>query len=292
MSFASEIREEICKADINEVCCARAELVGMVCFGASAKSNEIKIRTENVTVAERFCKLINFLYKIDLKISSTESGIYFVQMLGDDVIRIIRDMRLGGVPVHIDKEIIRNECCKSAILRGMFLGGGSMIDPLKGYHLEFVTSRFSVEKDLKPVFEFFDLYPKTIIRNGTNVYYIKESQQIENILAAIGAHNKMTDFLNVTIERDIRNKANRRANFEYANVIKVSETALKQQLAIKKIVLEHGWQSMAPELADVAKIRINDSTISLAGIAEKVGVSKSCVNHRMRKILELADMDR
>ncbi|MBQ6907820.1 MAG: DNA-binding protein WhiA, partial [Clostridia bacterium] len=166
MSFASEIREEICKIDIENVCCARAELVGLVCFGASFKSDEIKLRTENIVVAQRFFDLIKFLYKIDINIKTTESGIHYAFLCGNDVIKILRDMKLGGIPIHIDREIVRNECCKASLLRGIFLGGGSMIDPVKGYHIELVSSHFSINKDLKPVFEYFEIYPKTINRNG------------------------------------------------------------------------------------------------------------------------------
>ncbi|MBQ6907425.1 MAG: DNA-binding protein WhiA, partial [Clostridia bacterium] len=112
------------------------------------------------------------------------------------------------------------------------------------------------------------------------------------MLAAIGAHLKMMEFVNVVIEKDIRNITNRRVNFEIANIRKTNDTAINQQYAIKKILLEHGWQSMSPELAEVAKIRLEDSYISLAGIAQKLGISKSGVNHRMRRIMELAEMDK
>lgn len=292
MSFASDVKNEICRADITEVCCARAELTGLVCFGASLKNGEIRLRTENEAVAQRFYNLIKFLYNIKIDISSTESGIYNAVFTGNEVLKVIRDMRLVGVPIHIDREIIRNECCKSAFLRGIFLGGGSMIDPVKSYHVELVSNHYSIEKDLRPLFEYFELYPKMINRNGNFVFYIKESQQIENLLAAIGAHIKMMEFVNVVIERDIKNSTNRRVNFEIANDTKVYEAALRQQNAIKKIILEHGWQSMSPELAEVAKLRLNNVYMPLSEIASKLGISKSGVNHRMRKILSLAEMDK
>lgn len=291
MSFASEVRAEICKTDITEVCCARAELVGLVCYGATIKNNEIRLRTENAIVAQRFYDLVNFLYNIKIQVEITESGVCYATLEGSEVIKVIRDMKLAGIPMHIDKEIIRNECCKSAILRGAFLGGGSMIDPSKGYHVELVSNRHSLEKDLRQVFEYFELYPKVINRNGNNVFYIKESQQIENLLASIGAHSKMMEFVNVVIERDVRNSVNRRANFEAANATKVFQTAMRQQNAIKKIVLEHGWQSISPELAEVAKLRMESLDMPLSEMAERLGISKSGVNHRMRKLLALAELE-
>ena len=291
MSFASEVREEICRTEITEVCCARAELVGMVCYGATIKNDELKLRTENSIVAQRFFELIKFLYNINIKIDVTDAGAYYATLEGAEVLKVLRDMKLVGVPLRIDREITRNECCKSALLRGVFLGGGSMVDPNKGYHMELVSNRFSLEKDMKQVFEYFELYPKRIVRKGNFVFYIKESQQIENFLAAICAYNKMMEFVNVVIERDLRNSINRRNNFEIANETKIFQTAMRQQLAIKKIVLEHGWQSMSPELVAVAKLRMDSLDMSLAEMAEKLGISKSGVNHRMRRILQLAEFE-
>lgn len=292
MSFASDVKNEICKTDITEVCCARAELAGMVCFGATVKNNEIRIRTECEDVAKRFCSLVKFLYNLKADTSVTESGTFMAVLSGVEVIKVLRDTKLAGVPTRIDREIVRNECCKASMLRGIFLGGGSMIDPEKSYHAELVSNHSAIEKDLRPVFEHFELYPKMINRNGNYVFYIKEGQQIENLLAAIGAHSKMMEFVNVVIEREIKNTTNRRVNFEVANYIKTNEAALKQQMAIEKIVLEHGWQSLAPELAAVAKLRLENTDMSLAEIAQKLNISKSGVNHRMRKILALAEMDK
>lgn len=291
MSFASDIKEEICSLDIERVCCARAELAGLICFGTTVKKNEIRLKTENIAVAKRFCDLINYLYSIELSVVSADSGVNYVDFLGDEVLKVLRDTRLAGVSSRIDREIVRNECCKAAFLRGIFLGGGSFTDPVKSYHAEFVSNHFSLEKDLRGVFEYFELYPKTVNRNGNCVFYIKETRQLENLLAAIGAHAKMMDFLNIVIERDIKNSTNRKVNFEIANDTKVFETAIRQQNAIKKIVLEHGWQSMSPELASVAKLRLSDVHKSLADIAAEVGISKSGVNHRMKKIMQLAEME-
>lgn len=291
VSFASEVKEEICKADIEQVCCARAELAGLICFGAAVRKNEIRLRTENIAVAQRFCDLIDFLYKIKIGVASLNSGIHSVSFEGADVLKVLRDTRLAGVPIHIDREIIRGECCKAALLRGIFLGGGSMIDPGKSYHAEMVSNHFSLEKDLRPVFEYFELYPKMINRSGNFVFYIKESSQIENLLAAVGAHSKLMDFLNVVIERDLKNSTNRRVNFEIANDTKIFKTAMRQQDAIKKIVLENGWQSLSPELAAVAKLRMKNVHMPLSEIAREIGISKSGVNHRMKKIMQLAEMD-
>ncbi len=291
MSFASEVKGEVCQVEITEVCCARAELVGMVCYGASIKNNEIKLRTENAIVAQRFYDLVNFLYNIKINVDVTDAGVYYATLEGTEVIKVLRDMKLSGVPMRIDREIIRNECCKASVLRGAFLGGGSMIDPVKGYHVELVSNLYSLEKDLRQVFEYFELYPKVISRNGNNVFYIKESQQIENLLASMGAYSKMMEFVNVVIERDVRNSVNRRANFEAANATKVFQTAMRQQNAIKKIVLENGWQSLSPELAEVAKLRMESLDMPLSEMAERLGITKSGVNHRMRKLLQLAEFE-
>ncbi len=292
MSFASEVKEEICTVEIEQVCCARAELAGMIAFGTTVRKDEIRLRTESESTAKRFCELLEFLYKIRLETTTTDSKIHYVVLTGADVIKVLRDTRLSGVPIRIDREIVRNECCKAALLSGIFLGGGSMIDPEKSYHAELVSNHYSLEKDLRVVFEYFELYPKMINRNGNYVFYIKESQQIENLLAAVGAHMKLMEFLNVVIERDIKNSTNRRVNFEIANDTKIFKTAIKQQNAIKKIVLENGWQSLSPELTEVAKLRMNDVHMPLSEMARRIGITKSGVNHRMKKIMQLAEMEK
>lgn len=291
MSFASDVKLEACKTELTSACCARAELAGMLCFGAVFKPAEIRLRTENGMVARRFYNLIEFHYHLRVSVSMTEAGVFCAVLQGGEALKVLRDVKVAGIPVRIDREVVRSACCKAALVRGAFLGGGSMANPSKSYHCELMTAHYALCADFRKVLRHFEIYPKIINRNGNYVFYIKESAQIENLLAAIGAHGKMMELLNVKIEKDIRNTTNRIVNCELANSGKVAAAAVRQKTAIEKITAKSGWQSLSPELEAVARLRMENTEISLAEIAAVLGISKSGVNHRMRKILSLAEME-
>ncbi len=289
MSFASEVKNEICKQELGEICCVRAELTGIVGVGAYISNDKIRFKTEKGVVAQRFFALIEKLYSIKADAIITDGGLFEVEVTGNDALKILRDLKLATTPVRVHKDIIRNECCKSALIRGVFLGGGSVSNPKKGYHSEITTNRFSICNDITEILRYYEIYAKKIVRNGNHVIYIKESEQIENLLALIGAHNHMMDFLNVKIEKDMRNTTNRLSNCEAANLIKAASAGAVQKNSILKLKEVVGFDSLSPELVALAQARIDDSEASLSELGTRLGISKSCVNHRMRKLIEIAD---
>ncbi|MDR0405525.1 MAG: DNA-binding protein WhiA [Clostridiales bacterium] len=284
MSFASDVKNEICKTAIEEICCARAELAGIVCFSAQTPGGGLRINTEHHAVAERVCALAKRLYHLSLDVTARESGIYTIRADGAEVIKILRDMRLAGVPLRIDKSVTRSGCCKRAFMRGAFLGGGSVSAPRKGYHLELVTGHYALCGDFAAVLEYFGIAPKIIHRKGNYVFYIKDSAQIEDFLAALGAHTQMMAFLNVKIEKEVRNVTNRRVNCENANAEKCAGAAVAQIFAIQAIDKKIGLEHLPPPLEAIARARLDDPEASLADLARALGISKSGANHRMRKI--------
>jgi len=289
VSFAKEVKNEICKIELDNICCARAELAGIVCFSASVHNNTIKFKTENAGVANRIYILIDFLYNIKIGVTLRQSGTFIAEMYGDEVIKILRDMRLATVPIRIEKNIIRNECCKMAFIRGAFLGGGSISSPSKGYHTEIATHHFALGTDFADVLNYFEIYPKVINRNGNYVFYLKDSEQIENLLAVIGAHTQMMEFLNVKIEKEVRNSTNRLVNCETANVDKTINASIAQRNAILKLQKNGGLEALSPELLELAKLRLENEDSSFAELSKMLGITKSGVNHRMRKIMEIAN---
>lgn len=289
MSFASEVKYEISKNELGDICCVRAELAGMIGVGAVITDGKIRFKTEKGVVAQRFFQLIKRLYNFEPTSAMTEGGLFDVVVTGDNVLKILRDLKMATTPIRIQNEIIRNECCKASVIKGAFLGGGSVSNPNKGYHAEITMPRFAICKDLCDILKYYDIYSKQIVRNGTHVLYIKESEQIENLLALLGAHNHMLEFLNVKIEKDMRNNTNRQSNCEVANVIKAANAGFDQRNAILKIKSTVGFESLPPELIELAVMRLNHSDISLSEMGSRLGVSKSCVNHRMRRLLSIAD---
>lgn len=288
MSFASRVKKEICRLEFEEICCVRGELAGMVCFGTQIFHDELKLNTEHQCVAERMCALIFRLYNFKTEPVLSQSGIYTVQITGIDVLKFLRDMRLATVPIRLENEIIRRPCCKHAVVRGAFLGSGSVSDPSKGYHLELVTGYYALCKDFSAILEYFQINSKFINRKGNYVFYIKDSEQIQDFLTAIGAHNQMMEFLNIKIEKEVRNDTNRRVNCETANAEKTATAAVTQSMAIKFIDSTIGLESLPPQLEEVAKLRLANTEASMGELASKIGITKSGVNHRMRKILKIA----
>ncbi|MDD3767089.1 MAG: DNA-binding protein WhiA [Eubacteriales bacterium] len=288
MSFASKVKNEVSKLELEEICCTRSELVGIICFGAQIFGDIIKINTEHECVAMRMCTLLERLYNYKTEPAKSPSGIYTVAVCGADALKFLRDMRLASVPIRLDDEIIRRPCCKSAVARGAFLGSGSVSDPEKGYHLELVTGYYTLCKDFANILEYFGVGSKFINRKGNYVFYIKDSQQIQDFLAAIGAHSQMMEFVNVKIEKEVRNATNRLVNCETANAGKTAEAAVIQAMAIRHIDSKIGLESLPPQLVEVARLRLENAEASMGELAAKIGMTKSGVNHRMRKILKIA----
>lgn len=288
MSFASNVKNEICKLEFENICCIRAELAGIVCFAAQISVNSIKINTENKMVAKRIADLVNHIYNLNMEVVVRQSGIITLRMNGIDVLKILRDMRLGTVPIRIEKEIVRRECCKRSFIRGAFLGGGSIISPEKGYHLELVTSHYALCKDFAVILEFFSIAPRFLNRKGNYVFYIKDSEQIGDFLAALGAHNHMMEFLNIKIEKEVRNVTNRRVNCETSNAEKCAGASVAQIHAIRLIDKHIGLDNISPQLKSIAEKRLNNPEATLSDLAKELGISKSGANHRMRKLIQMA----
>jgi len=289
MSFASNVKKELCDLELEEICCVRAELTGIFCFGAQISRELIKINTENSSVAGRICLLTERLYNIKTTPQVRNSGTYTVKLSGSDVLKMLRDMRIAAVPIRIEHEIVRRECCKMAFIRGAFLGGGSISAPEKGYHLELVTGLHNLCRDFSAVSEHFGIATGLINRKGNYVFYIKDSEQIQDFLTVAGAHRQMMEFLNVKIEKEVRNATNRRVNCETANAEKSAEAAVLQAMAIKTIEQKLGLDSLPPQLEEIARLRMENVEASMSELALALSLTKSGVNHRMRKILKIAE---
>lgn len=289
MSFASDVKKEICAADFPEICCMRAELAGIIGIGAAVSSETVKFKTEKAFVAQRVFMLIKGLYNLEVQAYAAESGMYEIKLCGADALKVLRDLKLASIPLHVHNDIIRNDCCRRSVIRGAFLGGASVSNPERGYHCEFTTGRYTICGDLCSLLNRYEIYPKQILRNGNHILYIKESEQIENLLALLGAHSKMMDFLNIKIEKEMRNSTNRRVNCEAANIMKAANAGTVQRSAIIKIKTTVGFDSLPQGLTELAAARLNNPTASLSDLAAKLGISKSCVNHRMRRLLAIAE---
>lgn len=192
----------------------------------------------------------------------------------------------------IDKEIIRKPCCKRSYLRGAFLAGGSVNNPEgSSYHLEISSMYEEHCESLVGLANKFDLNARCIERKKGFIFYIKEGEKIIELLNIIGAHQALFKFEDVRIMRDMRNSVNRIVNCETANLNKTIGAAVRQIENIKLLQREVGLDSLPDKLREVAEVRMQHPDMNLTEVGEmlKGKVSKSGVNHRLRKIDELAE---
>ncbi len=298
MSFSSDVKSEMCAVLEERTCCRMAFLNAAFSFFNMLTQNKIKMNTENPTVA----RYINLLLKdvfpdgsfIGFKKNEQNNG-YFIDVKEKTVIAdILNFLGLSDgrtVSARLNPSLLAEECCMYSAIRGAFLVAGSVSDPRRGYHLEIVTYRYHLVNDLKQLFERLGFYPKVITRNSNYVLYFKEKEVIADILNLLGATKMFFRYHETMLEKEIRNDLNRRQNFEQANLDKTVNAAVPQILAIEKIMKHRKLDDLPEHLKEIAKIRYENSDLSLKEIGEmlKIPITKSGVNHRMRKIMEFAD---
>lgn len=310
MSFSSEVKEELAHLPSQESHCNIAELAAMIVYGGQVKKKEdgtysIIINTENVTVARRLYTLIkeNFDYKAQIRISPG-SGFHrssSYSILVDDARQSLAILKAAGMVNNlgfIEREeeikfgsILQKTCCQRAFLRGAFLSSGSITDPEKNYHFEIVCNSLGSASRLKELFEFFGLESKIILRKKYYIVYIKEGTMISDVLSNMGAHVALMEFENIRILKDVRNSVNRRVNCEMANINKTVSAARKQIEDIEYIRENGALEKLPQSLQDIARVRLEapEATLKELGEMLKPPVGKSGVNHRLRKLGQIAD---
>jgi DNA-binding protein WhiA len=202
-----------------------------------------------------------------------------------------KGLRLSSkLPNHLIKKV----CCRKAYLRGVFLGGGSISDPEKTYHLELVTNNENFAEDIKELLNHYELGAKVVVRKGNYVVYIKEGEHIVKFLSIIGAHNALLSLENVRIYKEMRNNVNRIVNCETANLDKTLNAASRQIENIRYIKNTIGLEKLPAGLAEMAELRLRYKEASLKELGEMMSpaVGKSGVNHRLRKLDQIADNHR
>ena len=192
---------------------------------------------------------------------------------------------------EISATLVKKECCRRSYLRGVFLGAGSLSDPMNSYHLEIVANSEEYAESLVKLIETFGLHPKISSRKNVLLVYLKESEQIADFLNIIGAHQALLELENIRIQKEMRNQVNRLVNCESANMNKTIDAAYKQRMNIELIQKYHGFEQLSEGLRAVAEARLEYPEVSLKELGSLMDppIGKSGINHRMRKLEELAD---
>ena len=294
-SFAGKVKNELCRGELHRKCCARAEAYGVLLYGNTFSPTEVRLITESADFAARLPRLFQraFGLKFDRLPEEERGKLIFGITDRSKLDRIIN--QLGYDPrqnlvLHVNFGLLEDECCRTAFLRGAFLAGGSVTDPEKRYHLELDTGHAQASREVATLLTEMGFLPHSVRRGGSSVIYFKQSEHIEDLLTTIGAPAAAMDIMTAKVDKEIRNGANRAMNCDMANVNKTIDAALEQKNAIQRLQ-ENGRLERLPEkLRQTALLRLQYPEMSLSQLAEKCDppVTKSCMNHRMRKLLEEA----
>ena len=291
-SFSQRTKEGLCKGENEKKCCRLAELCGILCFAGRYKNGELKVSSETKCIIERFVQLAKHCFGADFKIGAGKSSFFCVTSDKKCIDKICGAAGIADLRELLPSEkVFKNECCRGAFLRGAFLGGGTVIDPSKNYNMELVTYNLRLCDILGGVLEKAGLNFKKTFRRGSYVLYAKNSETICDALTVIGAFSAQMEMLNVKIEREVRNDLNRAANSETANMDKVITAAIKQIRAIDKIEHHMGIDNLPEELRMTARLRKENKDLSLEALGKMMTppLTKSGVNHRLKKLIDIAE---
>lgn len=304
MSFAALTKKELTQLE-GASCCAKVELSALIRMNGTIQFGSgrfvLDIVTENAAIARRIYTLMKEHFQthaellVRKKMQLKKNNVYIVRLpaRAKEILESLKIYYEGTITHGIPKETIRKNCCKRAYLRGAFLAGGSVNHPeSNSYHLEIFTIYHEHCKDLSSLANQFRLNARCIERKKGYVMYLKEGEKITEFLSLIGAHQALLYFEDIRIVKDMRNSVNRLVNCETANLNKTVSAAMKQIENIKLIQREMGLDQLPDKLREVAEIRLKYSELNLAELGEILPsgkVSKSGINHRLRKINEIAE---
>lgn len=306
MSYASDTKGELCRLKIKSKIEALLELTSILRLNAtvllSSEGVRIRFLSENLDVIQRIAALIKYLYQVDLEMQATQNDqlqrvpIYSAVVEGDLVDRLLADASLdlvGNYTESAERIIARmsGEEKSGAFLRGAFLGGGTITNPEKGYHLEFNSFRSVDAQLIGMALGNMGVESKSTRRKDMHVVYMKDSQQISEFLAGVGAFQAMLRLEDVKAMKDLRNDINRKVNAETANMDKSIEASFKQIEAIEKIERTIGIEALPESLQAVAWARLENPDVNLRELGQLMEpkIGKSGANHRLKRIVTIAD---
>lgn len=293
MSFSNDVRSEICSS-VNDKDKRFACLYGMLLFSRTLSPEHICFQSESRTSAELFSSLFRAVFKAEPTSGEhtrkNGTALHTCEVWGSAAEAVYQKYRLAENKRVINSEIIATNSL-GVFTAGVFLACGSVNDPSKEYHLEFACPEDGLAQQLETLLHDIGVTARTMVRRGQSIVYIKGSESIEDTLTFIGAPQCTLELMNMKIYKDIRNKANRIANCDAANIDKVVKAAMKQIEDIKLIDRAVGLDNLSDELREVAQLRLDNIDMSLQEIGETLSepISRSGVNHRFKKLAKIAE---
>lgn len=310
-TFTEELKNEIIQSPLNNRCCKIAFLSAFVRTSGSIVTSSGKLGFEIVTENERtagfICELFETVFDVQLTVSDARTDI----LSGRDKLKFVCFdenasgilEKLGIISVHgdglslvfgIDDKIVSGDCCQSAYVKGAFLGGGSCTLPEEqtysrtGYHFEVVFSNRVAANDYCEILCGFEILAKSVMRKENAVVYVKSKEVISDLLNVMQASRCLRKLNRIVERKDKSNNENRISNCSVSNIDKAVTASVAQIKSIEIISQTIGLKSLNDNLFEVAAARLADRNASMQELADRLKISKSCINHRMRKIMDMA----
>jgi DNA-binding protein WhiA len=296
MSFSSDTKNEMCRVKITNDCCAVAELYGALLFSNMLASEEIRIVTENAKFAARVASLVHRLFghQVAVTTENENSKKEAITIRGARARTIYE--RFGydsdrDSALHLNAALAEEEHCRDAFIRGAFLAGGSVTAPEKNYHLELVTRHFNLSREVMALLLDMGFSPKSTVRKSTYMLYFKDSEEIEAFLTRCSAPVAALRVMEAKVEKELRNRINRKVNCETANILKTVDASQRQLEAIRRLKDSGVFDSLDGKLRYAAELRAANPEATLGELASLAngGISRSGLNHRLGKLVSIAD---
>ncbi len=309
MSFSGQVKEELSRHIHKSRHCQIAEIAAVLGFAGKLEEaggeSVLRVYTENLPLARKYFILMKKTFQVTCRIAVRQniylhkSRTFVISLFGEEEIRRVlqavkwrneknEDIRTREL-VH--RLLVQKSCCRRAFIRGAFLSAGSMSDPEKSYHFEIVCAGEEKARQLMDLINSFDMDAKVVMRKKSYVVYLKEGAQIVDMLNIMEAHISLLNLENVRIIKEMRNSVNRQVNCETANINKTVSAAVKQLEDINYIKNTSGLDSLPENLREVALVRLQypQAPLKELGTYLEPAVGKSGVNHRLRRLGEMAE---
>jgi DNA-binding protein WhiA len=297
VSFSANVKGELCRLHLQKKCCALAECYGILLYCNTFTGREVKIVTESRALAARLPKLFQKAFGIEFdedpdSLDRHGKLIYAIHEPEkiEKIFAAYGYSAANHVALHVNLGVLEEPCCQVSFLRGAFLAGGSVTDPEKRYHLELLTAHRAVSRETYALMLELGYQPKDTERAGSYILYFKQSDAIEDFLTQLGAPVCAMGIMEAKVEKDLRNGINRRVNCETANIEKVVNAAQEQLEAIRRLEAAGQVETLPVKLQETVRLRMENPEATLSELAAMPDppITKSAMNHRMRKLLELA----
>lgn len=294
MSFSSKTKTELCRAPLGRACCQLAEIYGVLLYAAVFSHREIRITTELPAFARRAARLLDKVFGVQVK-AETVGRRRVLHITDEKALRMIMTS-LGydfksHITYHLNRNMVENDCCAAAFLRGIFLMSGSVAGPDKKSHLEIKCSHQTLCREVMSLMLDLGIQPKLTARRTAYLIYLKDTAGIEDLLTRIGASRAAMTIMEAKIEKNLRNNINRQVNCETSNLMKTTDASARQIAAIERALTLGGIEIYPENLRETVDLRVANPAASLAELAAMFDppISKPGLSHRLRRIMQISE---